>query len=169
MYITYPQLAERPGVRELAQVATPEAQRPVADALMTATLLDADRSSFEPADIAIADAALKRIDDAIADAIGVIDGFLGRRGYLPFAAGAIPAIVTAWCRAITRYFLHQHRLNADDKDPITRDYKDAMKLLQLTADGKFSLGVEDTQVPIGAGEPLVIKGSTPVRDALRDY
>ncbi|MEO1819914.1 phage protein Gp36 family protein, partial [Pseudomonas sp.] len=47
------------------------------------------------------------------------------------------------CRAITRYNLHQHRVSNEGTDPIVRDYRDAMKLLQLTADGKFSLGGND--------------------------
>lgn len=167
MYITHAQLAERPGSRELAEVATPEQERIVDTALMRATLTGADRSNWPADEIAVADAALARINDATGDAVSVIDGFLGRRGYLPLAI--VPGIVTTWCRAITRYFLHQHRLNADDKDPITRDYKDALRLLQLTAEGKFSLGIDDPVVTPGGGSPEFTQGQTVFRDALRDY
>lgn len=167
MYITHAQLAERPGSKELAQVATPEQYRVVDTALMQATLLGADRAAWTEAEIAAADAALARINDATKDAGALIDGFLGKRGYLPL--NPVPDIVTTWCRAISRYFLHQHRLNADDKDPITRDYKDALRLLQLTADGKFSLGIADNVVTTGAGMPEFTQGSTTFRDALRDY
>lgn len=167
MYITHAQLAERPGSLELSEVATPEQERAVDPALMRATLLAADRSSWPAPEVAVADAALARINDAIADAVALIDGFLGRRGYLPLVT--VPGIVSSWCRAITRYFLHQHRLNADDKDPITRDYKDALRLLQLTAEGKFSLGLEDSVITKGAGMPEFTQGSTTFRDAIKDY
>lgn len=167
MYITHAQLAERPGCLELAQVATPEQERLVDVDLMRETLLGAVSSGWPEAEIAVANAALARINDAMADAVALIDGFLGKRGYLPLAT--VPGIVNTWCRAITRYFLHQHRLNADDKDPITRDYKDALRLLQLTADGKFSLGLEDNLVSTGAGMPEFTQGSTVFRDALKDY
>ena len=167
MYITHTQIAERPGSKELAQVATPEQYRVVDTTLMQATLLGSDRAAWPEAEIAVADAALARINDAIADAVALIDGFLGKRGYLPL--NPVPGIVTTWCRAISRYFLHQHRLNADDKDPITRDYKDALRLLQLTADGKFSLGGNDVVVTTGAGMPEFTQGSTTFRDALKDF
>lgn len=146
MYITPAQLLDRPGIRELVEVATPEQDSLVDYDLMEATLTGTDRSAFSAEEIAVADEALQRIDAAVVDAQSLIDGFLGQRGYLPL--DPVPGIVTTWARAITRYKLHQHRIS-DDKDPIVRDYKDAMKLLQLTADGKFSLGVDD---PVHAEE-----------------
>jgi phage gp36-like protein len=141
MYVTPEQLAERPGARELAQVATRERDRIVADDLMDATLRGTDRSSWTPAQIASADDALARIQEAIADAGSIIDGFLAQRYKLPLAT--VPGVVTTWSRSITRYQLHKDRTATENDDPIVRDYRDAMKLLQLTADGKFSLGAED--------------------------
>lgn len=168
MYVTHEQLAERPGSRELAEVATAQHERVVAAELMEATLLGEDRSAWPPEDVAVADDALLRIDDAIADAQAAIDGFLSQRGYLPL--DPIPRIVSNWARAITRYYLHKDRLSRDDgSDPIVRDYRDALKLLQLTADGKFSLGVDDTRAPEGAGSPAVSPGCTVFRDNLGDY
>ena len=166
-YITHAQLAERPGSKELAEVATAAHEQLVDYELMEATLLGEDRSSWPADEVARADDALLRVDDAEADAESVIDGFLGRRGYLPL--DPVPGIVTTWCRSITRYFLHKDRLSDDSSDPIVRDYKDAMKLLQLTAEGKFSLGVDDDKAQQGAGEPMVTTGSTVFRDNLRDY
>ena len=40
--------------------------------------------------------------------------------------------------------LHKNRTTLESKDPIARGYTDAQRLLQQTADGKFSLGVQDT-------------------------
>ena len=82
----------------------------------------------------------------------------------------MPGIVTAWTRAIARYFLHKDRIRTDEKsDPIVRDYRDAMKLLQLTAEGKFSLGAEDDLVSQGTGSPEFTPGSSTIRDSLKDY
>lgn len=141
MYITPAQLAERPGARELAQVATRERDAIVADDLMDATLRDADRSTWSADELAIADDALARINEAIAEAGGIIDGFLAKRYPLPLAI--VPGVVTAWARSITRYLLHKDRLSGENDDPIVRDYRDAMKLLALVAAGKFSLGADD--------------------------
>tara|TARA_Y100001001_G_scaffold105075_1_gene102790 strand:+ start:27116 stop:27631 length:516 start_codon:yes stop_codon:yes gene_type:complete len=140
-YITHAHLAERPGAKELAEAATPAHLRATPPELMEAALTGADRSSWTADENARADEALARIDDAVKDAAAVIDGFLAKRGYLPL--DPVPDMVTVWCRAITRYNLHQHRVSNEGTDPIVRDYRDAMKLLQLTADGKFSLGGND--------------------------
>lgn len=141
MYITPAQLAERPGARELAQVATRERDAIVADDLMEATLRVTDRSSWSSDLVAIADDALARINEAITGAAGTIDGFLARRYTLPLPT--VPTIVTEWSRSITRYLLHKDRISGEGTDPILRDYRDAMKTLALTADGKFSLGADD--------------------------
>lgn len=161
MYITPVQLAESPGARELAQVATPE-QSPVVDtALMDATLRGTDRSAWSSDDIAVADDALARIQDAIDGAGAVIEGYLVLRGYaLPLDPA--PNIVTRWARSIVRYSLHKDRISDPKSDPIARDYSDALKFLQATADGSFSIGVSvDPAAPAGsAGE---VSTSAPCR------
>lgn len=151
-YISHIQLAERPGARELAEVATAEHETLVDYALMEATLTGADRSAWSADEVAVADDALQRIDDAVSDAESLIDGFLAQRGYLPL--DPVPGVVTTWARAITRYYLHKHRLGTDAQDPIVRDYQDAMKLLKLTAEGKFSLGADD---PVASADSMDVQ------------
>ena len=141
MYVTPEQLAERPGAREMAQVATREREVVVPDALMDATLRGTDRSGWTAAQVETADDALARILEAITAAQGVIDGFLARSRPLPLPK--VPGVVTVWARSIVRYQLHGHRISSDADDPIVRDYKDAIKFLQLTAAGQFSLGLDD--------------------------
>jgi phage gp36-like protein len=141
MYVTPVQLAERPGARELAQVATRERDAIVDDALMDATLRGDDRSTWPADQVAIADDALARIQEAIDEADGIIDGFLAKRYTLPLTR-VFPA-VTAWSRAITRYLLHKDRHSLETDDPIVRDYRDALKMLQFVAGGQFSLGADD--------------------------
>lgn len=167
-YVTHPQLAERPGARELAQVASDEHQPLVAYELMELTLLAGDRSAFTADQIAAADGALQRIDDAVADADGLIDGYLRKAAY-PLPLSPVHRLVTVWSRSITRYYLHRNRRSLESDDVIVRDYRDALKLLQQLVDGKLSLGADDDVAQSGVGSPLIKKGCTPVRDALRDY
>jgi len=141
-YITAPDLAERPGARELAQVATAEHQRMVPHELMEATLRGGDRSSWSADQVEVADDALRRIEDAVSQAESIIDGYLARRGY-PLPLTPVPELVTGWARDIARYLLHKDRAGKDDGDPIVRAYRDALKFLELTATGRFSLGALD--------------------------
>ncbi len=167
-YITHQQLLDRPGSRELAEVASSEDKDMVPYELMALTLTGGDRSDFEDEQIVDADAALARIDDAVADADGVIDGCLRKAGYsLPL--NPVPRLVVVWCRAIARYYLHKNRRSIESDDIIVRDYKDALRLLEQTASGKLSLGIDDEVVETGAGMPQVTKGSSRLRDALRDF
>lgn len=167
-YITHKQLHERPGARELAQIASDEHKPMVPYELMELSLLSQDRSTYTPEQIVFADEALARIDDAVADATGLIDGYLRKAGYaLPLSP--VPRLVSVWCRAIGRYFLHQHRRSLESDDTIVRDYKDALKLLQQVANGDLSLGIDDEVVEVGLGMPLISKGRCNVRNALKDF
>lgn len=167
-YITHQQLLDRPGSRELAEVASNEDGDMVPYELMALTLNGGDRSAFDEEQIADADAALARIDDAVADAGGVIDGYLRIAGY-PLPLTPVPRLVVVWSRAITRYYLHKNRRTLESDDIIVRDYKDALRLLEQTAAGKLSLGADDEVVETGAGMPQVSNGSSRVRDAMKDY
>ena len=141
-YVTHAELAENPGALELSEVASDEHAPPVAAALLDALLRGQDVSAWEPDDVAAGRRALARIDDAVLDADAVIDGYLAKRGYqLPLAP--VHRLVAAWARDLVRYRLHKNRLVGDGKDPIERAYKDALRLLQQVADGKFAIGGGD--------------------------
>jgi len=141
-YITHPELAESPGALELAQVASDEHVPPVSAELLDALLRAQDVSAWGPEDVAAATRVIGRIDAAVREAGALIDGYLAKRGYqLPLAP--VPGLVTAWCRASTRYLLHKNRRTLPDGDPVLRGWRDALRLLDLTAAGKFSLGAED--------------------------
>ena len=157
-YVTLPQLAEIPGALELAQVATDRHAAAVVDAeLMEATLRGGDRSAWEAPEIAQADAAAARITEAVDEATAVIDGYLARRYTLPLASP--PRILTKWARSIARYTLHADRIADERTDPVGRDYRDAIRFLELVAAGKFSLGLDDpTTGPAAAGEIQINPG-----------
>lgn len=156
-YVTPAQLAEIPGALELSQVASDDQRMPVPADLMDLTLRGGDRSTFDPDLVAQADAALARVMRVVAEADAIIDGYLARRYAVPMTKQL--DLLATWSRAITRYKLHGDRQGDERTDPIVRDYRDALKLLQLTADGKFSLGAEDpTTGPSAVGEFLFDPG-----------
>ena len=177
MYITNAELADRPGARELAQVASPEHQPVVEAALLDATLRGVDRSGWTPEQLAVADAALARVVDAVNEAGAVIDGYLAQRGYtlpleLPVTSTG-KSVLTSWARSIARYMLHKSRISDESKDPIARDYRDALKMLGLLAIGKYSLGANDpaSSSAAGAGTDVRFAGAPTVfgRDQLKAF
>lgn len=141
-YITHAELADNPGALELSEVASDEHAPPVAAPLLDALLRGQDVGAWPADELAAAQRALARVDAAVADADALIDGYLAKRGYaLPLQP--VHRLVTAWARAIARHALHKNRLAPDGKDPIERAWRDALRLLQQVADGKFALGAAD--------------------------
>jgi phage gp36-like protein len=155
MYVTPSQLADIPGALEISQVASTERNLGalVDAALMEATLRGEDRAAWSGEEIAAADEALARVLAAIDEADAVIDGYLRRRGGYTLPLDPAPPIVTRWARSIVRYLLHKSLQSNEFKDPIVRDYEDALKFLLLVAQGKFSLGAGDLVAPSGSGKP----------------
>lgn len=167
-YISLAELAERPGSVELSQV-TAALGKPVArPEILDALLRGEDTSTWPPAEVEVALAAVKKIGDAVEETQGLVDGYLLKRGYkLPLAT--VPLILTGWARAITRYKLHPHRVSEEKTDPIVRDYRDALRFLEQVAAGKFSLGLGDS-LPAAGGTPQITgPGRTFSMDSLRDY
>lgn len=170
-YVTLQQLAERPGALDLAALASAEHEALVEAELMDASLRGADRGAWSVEQRAAADAAIARIQDAVAEADALIDGFLTQRGYvLPLdlaPMGAAVAMLSGWSRAITRYLLSKNRISDESKDPVARDYRDALKLLRLVAEGKFGLGLAEP-VPPASGTDVRFDGAPNVfgRDQL---
>ena len=175
-YITTTELAERPGAREIALAASSDTTPVVDYALMDATLRGQDRTAWTPEQTAAADAALQRVQDAVAEAGAVIEGYLAQRGYAlpldlpPTATGK--SLLTSWARSITRYLLNGQRITDESKDPVARDYRDALKMLGLAATGKLSLGGTDPAAPANApGTDVRFDAAPPVfsRSELRAF
>lgn len=150
-YISTSELAERPGAREIMLSASGDVA-PVSEVgLMDATLRGGDRSAWTAEQRAAADAALRRVEDAVAEAGALIDGYLAQRGYpLPLVlppTSTGKSMLTVWARAITRYLLNKNRVTDETKDPVARDYRDATRLLGLVATGKLALGGTDPEAP----------------------
>lgn len=141
-YITLIDFAERPGARELAQVASNEHGAIVDDELMEALLRGTDVSAWPDEDVDSGNAAIARLTEAAEEAESIIEGKLAVRRY-PLPLSPVPKLVTGWTRDIARYLLHKDRLGDEKSDPIARAFRDAMKLLDQTANGTFSLGATD--------------------------
>jgi phage gp36-like protein len=156
MYCTPALLADAKLTHELAQVATPERFPIVNDDLMEATLRGTDRSAFDPADVAIADEAVAIINRALADADGLINGYLVMRKPTAYTVplDPVPGIVSTWARWIARYLLHKDRVSTQEStDPVVRDYKEALRFLGMVRDGTFSLGEGDPLPVASSGAP----------------
>jgi phage gp36-like protein len=149
-------LAERPGALELAQVASSEHEAAVPAPVMDRLVREGGPLPDDPGEARRAAAAIARISDALASAGGIIDGYLSRRYRLPLSR-EIP-IVREWARAIARYLLHKDRRALEKEDPIVRDYYDAMNLLRLTAEKKFSLGADDPEQGASFGTDVRFSG-----------
>ncbi|HAT1683660.1 TPA: DUF1320 domain-containing protein [Klebsiella oxytoca] len=167
-YLTLTDLLDQPGAVELAQVTTPAGGPAVDPALLAALMRGEDISAAPDEAQAGVKAACARQESVMAEAQGLIDGYLRQRGYaLPLKA--IPPILKGWARAIVRYKLHAHRLSDEKTDPVVRDYRDALLLLGQVATGKFSLGLGDTLPPAGGKPAVTGPGRTFSMDSLRDY
>ena len=167
-YITLLNLSERPGLIELSQLVAQDGEIPVNSNLLDVIINGGDVSSWLPDDVINANRAISRINESIADAHAEINGFLRQRGHkLPLVE--VPRLLTDWARIIVRYKLHRNRVSDEKSDPIVRDYKQVISFLKQVADGKYSLGIEDT-LPVAGGLPKQIG---PVRvfdmNTLRDF
>lgn len=93
------------------------------------------------------------IEGAIADASGLINGYLQGRYTLPLLV--IPAMLRRICCDIARYYLHRI---APSEDVLER-YKNALKLLSEIGTGRVDLGltVADSPAAVG-GLPIFVAG-----------
>jgi phage gp36-like protein len=170
-YVTPAQLATGSGaLKELAELFDL-----ASDALLLATINGTDRSAWTADEIADADAALVAIELAIAKADGEVDARLSQRGYvLPVNVVTFP-VVMVWADAIARYHVNRQRdLKSDETGRHERDYRDALRALQLVADGKLSLGAGDPLAPpapgaTGSGPEHCADARVFDRDSLADY
>lgn len=165
MYITAAQLLQRFGARELAQSATPDDQVVVDTVLLRLVIAAGDTTGFSSDDVAIAEEALARIEEIIADAGQVIDMHLRRRYTLPLSP--VPTSLVRVAGDLCRYLLVEDRAT----DEIRNRHEAALKLLKSLADGSVTLGADDPAPATGSGgAPQVTKADSVFsRDALQDF
>lgn len=86
-----------------------------------------------------------RLEQGLADASAVVDGYLARRFALPLRdastmAPVVPEMIKRLSGDIARYLLTGTHIR--ETDAIRNRYQDALKMLDLIATGKLSPGIE---------------------------
>lgn len=87
---------------------------------------------------------LARVDTAIAEAGSLVDAHVAGKlvGVL-----AVPDILRLKCRDLAVYNLYRRRFPTAVPDSVTRDYREALRLLEAIRDGKLQLGAESAVAP----------------------
>lgn len=95
-----------------------------------------------------------KVDGAIADASGEIDGYVSAAGY-PVPLSNVPRIITAYTCDIARYRLSDDRAT----EQVTKRYNDAVKFLRSVAKGEVRLGIASSESAAGsAGNAIMETG-----------
>lgn len=110
------------------------------------------------------------IDKAIAAAGELIDGYLRGRYTLPLAP--VPGLIKTVALDIVTYRLYTRRVRLTPPEGLTDRYKNSMKILDLIATGKISLGTEavtGSVTPETGGAQSAAPARVFTRDKLWDY
>ncbi|MEF2154654.1 DUF1320 domain-containing protein [Luteimonas sp. FXH3W] len=104
-----------------------------------------------------------------AQADAEVDSRLARRGYpLPLSATQFP-VLTVWARAIARYHIHRNRdRSSEETGRIERDYRDALRALDMVAEGTLSLGANDPLLATAGEDPASVEVHSNARLFSRD-
>lgn len=86
------------------------------------------------------DACVVVINEAIADAETLINGYISQRYPVPLAT--VPQLLKTVCRDITNYNLRKRRNPDNISDSIEGVYKTAIKTLEAIRDNKLNIGIE---------------------------
>jgi phage gp36-like protein len=153
MYVTAAQLADgSASLQELAELYT------VDPLLLAAVIESGSTSGWDAGQVEVATDALASIERFIAQADAEVDARLAQRGYALPLDPAQFQILAVWARAIARYHLHRQRdKTSEESGRIERDYKDALRALDLIAAGKLSLGANDPLAPGAASTDAAIR------------
>ncbi len=158
MYVTAAQLADgSASLQELAELYT------VDQPLLAAVIAGDSTGAWPTGEVAAAMMAVSSIERFAQQATAEVDARLAQRGYTLPLDPAQFQILGVWARAIARYHLHRQRdKTSEESGRIERDYKDALRSLDLVAAGKLSLGANDPLVP-SAGNPAADDAGGAVR------
>ena len=163
-YVTPAQLSD--GADAAKELAELYAVDPV---LLAAVIAGDDTSAWAPEEVAVATDALASITRYCTLADGEVDSRLVVRGYtLPVSAVQFP-VLSVWARAIARYHLNRMRDKTDEeRGRIERDYRDAIRSLDLVAAGKLSLGAGDPLFDPAAADDGAVRVTSQPRIFTRD-
>lgn len=86
-----------------------------------------------------------RVDDAIAYADQLIDGYLRGRYTLPLSPA--PGLVKTLSVELALFHLYSRKMDLGMPDPVIARYKNAVRLLEHIQKGLVSLGIEEVSTP----------------------
>ncbi len=145
------------GATELAQLAAVEAGSPVTGELLQLTIDGGDRSAYTAEEQAAADDAVARIEDAIARAGSLIDGYLQPRYTLPLEAALVAGSNLRQAAVdIARWLMTPGKASDELRDRYDRH----LRWLRDVSDGRVSLGPADTGVATPSGRVSVRSGAS---------
>lgn len=108
------------------------------------------------------------VDQAIAAAETLINGYIGSRYPLPLSS--VPELINTIALDITVYKLYLRRKKKMPPEPIVTGYEDAKKLLKDIQGGRISLGVDKSGVetkPVSGGVSFSSNERVMSRDSLK--
>ena len=145
MYLTAGEFMDRFDAVELAQIAPPASMARVTPPVMRAVILGEDTSAFPADEVDAAAAGVQRLEEALADAGQVLDGWLAKRHTLPI--DPVPGLLKRLAGNIARFHLHDDRATEE----IRKRYEDSIKTLEAISAGKMTLGLDDPSPASSAG------------------
>lgn len=110
-----------------------------------------------------ADLTNEQLNDAIAEADSLIDGYIGRYYAVPVELdplGNVPSPIGYWSRTIAAYLAtctYRGSLDFSDTDPVARRYKDVLGALSDVSKGVLGLQIPDNtsgNAATGAGHAI---------------
>jgi phage gp36-like protein len=104
----------------------------------------------------VIDAAV--LTQGLADADGIINGYLASRYTVPLAT--VPAVIVSMASDIARYYLYDDAAT----EQVTKRYDDAIRFLSQVAKGELSLGVDDAGDAPASGDLPQFEGGGNVFD-----
>ncbi len=103
------------------------------------------------------------LNEALADADGVIDSYIGSRYTLPL--GSVPRILQRYACDIARFFLNEDQAG----ETVRRAYDDALKFLKAVADGLVTLGLGEAAESAALSDGVSFNESRKVFGGDREY
>lgn len=97
-----------------------------------------------------------KFDQANAKTTALIDSYLGESFALPLPS--VPVVLGGVAADILRYYLD----TIDPREDVRQRYEDAIKWLQMAAQGKVSLGLDDTGESVATGKQGGYSTQSPV-------
>jgi phage gp36-like protein len=155
-YTTPLNLLNKFGDTEIALIAASDKPN-VTAVLLRLTVTAGDRSAYSAQDIADADQALVKIQNAIASAERMVDSYIAPRYTLPLEQTFIDqSSLPEFCNDMVRYKLMDDRTT----DEVDKRYTEATRWLRDVSQNRASLGAQDTAVATPAGHMTTRTGNS---------